>query len=881
MTGRRLLRALLRVLPFDFRADYGRDIEQTFQLQQQEAPGRAARARVWAGTIAALFRVGPREHLVQLQQDVTYALRGMRRNPGFVAVAGLTLALGTGVNTAIFSIVHTVLLKPLPYSQPESVVMVMNRWDGAPRAGLSNPEYLDYAEQSRSLDIASMARGSVTLAGGAGEPQRVEGIWATANLFDVLGRQPALGRGFSAGHDERDSGVVILSDAVWRDRFGADPGIIGRPVNVQGNPVTVVGVLPPDLVMPVNLVSSVEAGVILPLVLDRAAPRHQRGAHYLTGIARVKPGSSVASASAEMDGIVARLAQQYPDEHDMGNFGVTVRPVREAFLGDSRPVLWLLGGAVGLVLLLACANVANLMMARGETRRRELSVRAALGASRFRMARQLVTEALLLSVAATAAGLLVARWALSVVIAIGPDALPRLSDVSLNTTILLFAAGLAMFTTLLFGVLPAWQLSQAEAGEALKDGARGGSSGARAHVRRALVVGQAALAVVLLVGAGLLLKSFARVLSVPGGFDPEHVLTAQISAPPARYPGLPEVAGFYTRLLDQLGAVPGVEVAGASSGLPLAVLSGDWGFDIEGRSRPKGRPSGAADWYVVTPGYFEALRIRVIAGRPPQASDTAASNPVLFINEAAARTIFPGGDPVGKRVQLSHSRGFEQPWRTIAGVVADVRQRGLDQPPRTEMYIPHTQFLHFVPNQQARSMTVVLRSAVPPEQLVSALRGELRRIDPEIPVSAARPMTEVMARSVADRRLNVLIIGVFALLAIVLAAVGVYGVMAYDVLQRTREIGIRMALGASRSAVLSLVVWQGMKLVVIGGILGLAAAALLSGSLTQMLFEVRPRDGAVFAAVAALLTAAGAVASYIPAWRATRVDPLSALRADN
>jgi predicted permease len=620
--------------------------------------------------------------------------------------------------------------------------------------------------------------------------------------------------------------------------------------------------------------------VILPLRLDRAAPRNQRGAHYLTGIARLTPGATLASASVEMDALIARLTQQYPDQHDQGNFGIVVRPVRETFLGDSRPVLWLLGGAVALVLLLACANVANLMMARGEARRRELSVRAALGASRFRMARQLVTEALLLSAAATAAGLLVAHGTLRLVVATGPNALPRLSHVSLDMTVLGFAAALAMFATLLFGLLPAWQLSRAGAGEALKDGARGGSSGARAYVRRGLVVCQVALAVVLLVGAGLLLKSFARLLNVPAGFDAEGVLTAQLSAPPARYRDLPQVAGFYSRLLEGVAALPGIEVAGASSGLPLAVASGDWGFDIEGRARVNGRRPGAADWYVVTPGYVEVLRIRVVAGRAPLRSDTGDAQPVLFINESAARTIFPGEDPVGKRVQLSQSRGFPQPWRTIAGVVSDVHQRGLDEPARTEMYIPHTQFQHFVPNQQARSMTLVIRSALPPERLIVGVREELRRLDPELPLANVRPMAEVMARSVANRRLNVLIIGAFALLAIGLASVGVYGVMAYDVLQRTREIGIRLALGAPRASVRTLILKQGLTLVLLGSLAGLMMAALLTGSLSTLLFDVRPRDLAVFASVAMLLLLTGALASSVPAWRATRVDPLSALRAD-
>jgi putative ABC transport system permease protein len=629
----------------------------------------------------------------------------------------------------------------------------------------------------------------------------------------------------------------------------------------------------------VNLVSSAPAAVILPLELDPAAPRHQRGGHYLAGVARLRPGVTIDAAAADMRAIVARLARQYPDQHDQGNFSVTINPLREELLGSSRPVLWMLAGAVALVLLLACANVANLMMARGETRRRELAVRAALGASRFRMARQLLTESLLLAILAMVLGLLVARWVLSMVVATGPDALPRLAQVSLSPVVLAFAGGLAVLTTVLFGVLPAVQLTRARAGEALKDGGRGNSGGG-AHVRRALVVCQVSLAVVLLVGAGLLLKSFARVVSVPGGFDAADVLTARISVPEAQYPGLPAVSSFFTRLTEELSTVAGVTVAGASSGLPLAVGSGDWSFDIEGRPRVNGRRPGAADWYVVTPAYFDVLRIRVVSGRAPRPSDTGASTPVIFLNQTAARGVFPGEDPVGRRVMLSRSRGFEQPWRTIAGVVADVRQQGLDRPPRPEIFIPHTQFLHFSPGQQARSMTVVLRGTLPPEQLLSAVRGALRGLDPGIPVADARPMTEVLSLSVADRRLNVILIGAFAALAILLATVGVYGVIAYDVLQRTREIGIRVALGAPRGSVLLLVLLQGFKLVLLGCAIGLAAAATITGSMAALLFEVGPRDGAVFASVAALLAAAGAAASYVPAWRATRVDPLTALRTE-
>lgn len=877
MIGRHFFRALLRLLPFDFRADYGGEIERSFHEQHRDAATPGGRARVWAENVSALFAIGPREHLSQLRQDVAYALRGMRREPGFVAVAIVTLALGTGVNTAIFSIVHSVLLKPLPYAEGSRLLSIMNRWDGTERGGLSDPEYLDYSEQSRSLDIAAMAQGVTTIMGKGGDPERVHGAVVTTNVFTVLGRQPVLGRGFAITDEQRGSTSTIISDALWRSRFGADPAVVGSTVTINGTPRTVVGVLPPDFVLPIDIPSGKRTAVFVPAVFDRSVPRIKRGGHYLTGVARLRPGATFASADAEMDAIVAALIRQYPEEHNMGNFGTVLNPLRDELLGDSRPVLWLLAGAVALVLLLACANVANLMMARGEARRRELSVRAALGASRFRMARQLVTEALVLSVVATGLGLLIARWSHDVVLATGPSALPRLSDVSLSVPVLVFAAALATFTTLLFGALPAWQLSRTQAGEALKDGARGGSSG-RVRVRRALVVCQVSLAVVLLVGAGLLVKSFVRILSVSSGVNPQQVLTAQISAPAARYPGLPEVSGFFTRVLERVRTLPGVEVAGAGSGLPLAIASGDWGFDIEGRPRVNGRKPGRADWYVVTPGYFEALNIRGVAGRLVQESDVEGAPPVVFINETAARVMFPGQDAVGKRMKLSNTTGPEQPWRTIAGVVADVRQRGLDQAPRPEMFIPYRQFLHFSAKVQARTMTLVVRTAGEPEQLMSAVRGALRGIDPEIPLADARPMTEVLAASVADRRLNVILIGAFAVLAIVLATVGVYGLIAYDVLQRTREIGIRVALGASRTSVLSLMMTSGLRLVLIGAVIGLAAAAALTGSFSRLLFEVGPRDAGVFASVALLLAAAGALASYVPAWRATRVDPLTALR---
>ena len=879
MTGRRLFRALLRLLPFDFRADYGREMEQAFEAERRDARGAIGRLRVWAANLAAIAAVGPLEHARQLRQDVRYALRNIQRSPGAVVAAIVTLALGAGANTAIFSIVHAVLLAPLPYADPDRLVMVMNAYGESSTLALSDPEFLDYAEQAAALDLAALSPGHSTITGGNGEAERVPSVAASINLLDVLGRKPAMGPGFSAADGQPGSRAVILTDAIWRGRFGAAPTIIGEAVTIQGVPRQVVGVLPPDLLLPSDLLSAAPAAILLPATFDPSAPRNQRGGHYLTGIARLRPGVTVAAASADMGRVLAPLVRQYPDQHNQGNFRITVRPLRDALLGDSRVVLGVLAAAVSLVLLLACANVANLMLVRGEGRRREMAVRAALGASRFRVIRQLLTESLLLAAIATVLGVAIAYWILTLVVATAPAALPRLAGVRVNLQVLAFASGLGVVTTLLFGAVPAFHISRGDASAVMNEGGRTGATGGRARVRRALVVCQVALAVILLVGAGLLIKSFSRVVRMPGGFVTERVLTARVAVPATRYPDLAAVAGFYTRLTERIAALPGVESVGAGSGLPLAVASGDWSFDIEGRSRVNGRRPGATDWYVVTPGYFETLQIPVVAGRAVHPSDTATSPRVVFINETAARSIFPGDDPVGKRIQLSRSRGYEQPWRTIAGVVADVRHRGLDQPARPEMFIPHTQFQHFAPDVQARSMSLIVRGALPPEALIPSVRAELKAIDPELPLADAQPMDEVFARSVAPRKLHVLLVGAFALLAIVLATVGVYGLIAYDVLQRRQELGIRMALGASRRSVLAMVLSQGMVLVLVGAGVGLIVAALVSGSVAPLLFDVQPRDVAVFASVAAVLLCAGALASWLPARRATRVEPLTALRS--
>ena len=882
MSSERWFRRLLRLLPLDFRADYGREMEQVFHAQRQEAAGlgRLSAARLWLDTAAAVLAIAPREHAAQFRQDVRYALRGMRSNPGFVLIAVVTLALGLGANTAMFSVAYAVLLRPLPYGDAGRLVAVANHWEGRASAPLSDPEYMDYAERMRALTIAAMARTPVNVAGSGGDAERLMAAGVTTNTFDVLGAGLALGRPFRAEEERAAAGhVAILSHRYWQRSFGGDERVIGRAITINGVAHDIIGVTRAEFLLPEEFGADAPVDVILPLELDRAASRHQRGGHFLLAFGRLAPGADVRAARSEMDSITAALVRQYPDQHDMGGFGVTLTPLRTTLLGEAQPVVFFLTGAVGLVLLLACANVANLLLARGQARRRELAIRTALGASRLRIVRQLLTESCILSAAGAAAGLLVAGWCQSVVIRFAPDTLPRAADAALNGPVLACAAGLALLTGVLFGIIPALQLSRRQVSQPLKDGARGTESGG-VRIRRALVVAQVGMAVVLLVGAGLLIKSFVRLMSVRSGFSTDRVLTLRVSLPVTRYPGRPDVTAYFERLTARLASLPGVESAGAGSGLPLAVGSGDWSFDVEGRPLVNNKHSGAADWYAVTPGYFETLEIRVVRGRAPAPGDGADAPPVVFINETTARTLFPSEDPLGRRIRFSRSRGFEQPWRTIAGIVADVRQRGLDVAPRPEAYFPHAQFQHFIPNVQARSMNVMLKTPSAPAAMTAAVRDEVRRLDPEVPAAEVRDMDGIVADSTRDRRLNVMLIAAFGGLALLLAAVGVYGVLAFQVAQRTREMGVRLALGASRGGVLALVLGEGMRLVAIGLLVGLVAAAALGGAISGLLFGVEPRDLTIFAAVPAVLLAAGALASYVPAQRATRVDPVVALRGE-
>jgi predicted permease len=705
----------------------------------------------------------------------------------------------------------------------------------------------------------------------------VPAAYATADLLPVLGVSPTLGRGFRTEEEREGEGrVALLTHGLWARSFHSDPSVVGRTVRVNGEVYEVVGVTPAGFLLPTDFRSDTPAQILLPLELDRSAARNRRGGHYLHAVGRLAPGASIDGARAEMGAIVARLAQQYPDQHDQGSFRVALEPLRGDLLGPARPILALLLGAVSLVLLLACANLASLLLARGEARRRELAVRAAMGADRFRLVRQLLTETWVLGLLGGAAGLSVAAATMKALLALDPATLPRAQQAGLSLPVVVFTAAVSLGAGLLFGLLPALQVSRVALDDVLREAGRS-TTGGRGRLRRALVAGQVAIAVVLLAGSGLLLKSFARLRAVATGFEPAGVITFRTSAPAASYPGRPEVTAFYARLLEQVRAVPGVRLAGAGSGLPLSVQSGDWGFDVEGRPSVPGKRA-RADWFAVTPGYFEALGVRLVSGRLPADVDDAQGPPAIFLNESAVRTLFPGEEPVGHRVRLSRTTGGEQPWRTVAGVLSDVRQRGLERPPRPEMYVPLPQFLHFMAGTQARNMSVVAKVDGPPNAFAGSLRAALRRVDPEVPAAQMCAMDEVIGGSLAARRRDTWLIGAFALLALAVAAIGVYGVIAYHVAQRRREIGLRLAIGAKRRDVVRMVLAQGTRLAGAGIVAGVPVALLATAALRPLLFEVAAYDLSVFAAISGVLLAVAALACAVPALRAARTSPAVALR---
>lgn len=816
-----------------------------------------------------------------LLQDLRYAFRSLRQRPGFAAVAVLTLALGIGANSAIFSVLYGVLLRPLPYLQPDALVMAHTRWEGNPRGPFSMAEYWDLREQHRSFDrLSAYSNGTLTLTG-AGEPERLRAGYMTADALPVLGVAPVLGRGFTAEEDlPGRPPAVLLSDGLWRRRFGADPEVVGRTLMLDDQPTTVVGIMAPGFQLPTHYaVDGMELWALLQL--DPAVNRSDRGGHWLEVIARVRDGVTAEAASGELATLVRRWRDQYPNEYTAEFAGFAVPAARE-LVGDIRPVLLVLMGAVGLLLLIACANVAGLLLARAEARQKEIAVRAALGANPRRLVRQLLTESVVLALTGGVVGVLLASWLVSVLLAAAPPTLPRLDSIELDGWSLGFAAVLSLATGLLFGLAPALHAAAPNLFLTLTEGGRGGTAGhGRQRFRRGLVVAQIALALVLLVGAGLLIQSFVRLRAVDPGFVPEHLLTARLELSPVRYAGNDQIRAYYQELIRRLEAVPGVRAAGTVKALPMTELElGDWSFLQEGRFSLPPRPSEwtLAYWQAVSSGYLETMRIPLLQGRGIEDRDRIGAPGVALVNRTLARQVWPDGNVVGQRILLGGG-ATDSVWRTIVGVVGDIRHRGLDAAPQPEIYLPHTQFPAGT-GIALRTLRVVLRSDLDPAQLTAALRATVAGLDPDIPLTDVRTMEDAMGRWAAERRLTMSLVAAFALAAIVLGGVGIYGVTAHMVAQRTREIGIRIAMGAVPVKILGLVLRQGAWLAAVGIGAGLLAALATTRLLSGLLFGVTPSDPVTFALTAAFLALVATLAALLPAVRATRVDPIEALRAE-
>ncbi|HKW31448.1 MAG TPA: ABC transporter permease [Candidatus Acidoferrum sp.] len=803
-----------------------------------------------------------------LFQDLRFGLRMLRKSPGFTSVAVLTLALGIGANASIFSVVYAALLKALPYPQPDRLVMVYENVNlptyQNSRNEVTPGNLSDWTNQNNVFENMAAYRNRSFNLTGAGEPLRVEGELVSADFFTTLKVVPALGRSFSAEEDSPGaSHVVVMSEGLWKSQFGSNPQILGQKLLLDGEGYAVIGVAPPGFHFP-----DPDDQLWVPLALS-PAERGNRGSHYLDVFARLKPAVTLQQAQAEMAVIAKHLAELYPQS----NTGQTANlvPLQEDFVGAVRSTLLVLWGAVGLVLLIVCANVANLLLARASARHREIAVRLALGASRVRLFRQLLTESTLLALCGCAFGLLLARWGVSALRLVAASRLPRAAEFSLDAPVLVFSAGIAILAGLMAGLAPALQTDRGNVHDTLKAGARESSAGSRLRIRNLLVVLETAVGVVVVIGAGLLLRSFLRIEQTPLGFQPQGILTFRAIPRGQKYSSLPQRAAFYRQAIERMDTLPGVHSAAAVTFIPLTFVRASKGFTIEGRPpvAPGQIPMGGYD--VVTPGYFATMAIPLRKGRDFSWSDTPATQLVILINEAMGKAYWPNEDPLGKRIRQG---SLDDPWLTIAGVVGDIREFDPLTPPRPTMYFPITQF----PNAEGILRDWVVRAASDPLTVASSVRSAIWDVDKDLAVTRVRTMEEVRSLSIASQRLNLLLFALFALFAVILATVGIYGVTAYSVTQRTREIGIRIALGARSNDVLRLVLAQGFRLAAVGLLAGVIAAFALTHLMTSMIYGVSSTDAATFIVVAALFAFVALAACYIPARRAMHLDPMIALR---
>ncbi len=799
-----------------------------------------------------------------LFQDFRYGLRALRKSPGFAAVTIAVLALGIGANTAIFSVVHAVLLKPLPYPNADRLVTIPHTppqdiFPGRKYFAVSPANYYDWKAESTVFTRMAMAAGGFALATGSGEAASIPAYYVTPEFFSIIGVPPLLGRLIGEGDDKAGKDVVVLSEEIWRSRFGANPSILGTTTLLDGRATEIIGVLPKGRGYPLDV------RLWSPLTLS-PEEKAIRGAHDFEVLARLKDGVTLEAARTQMNTIAARLATRYPADNK--GWGAAVVPLHEDMVGDVRKALLVLLGAVGFVLLIACANVTNLVLARTIARRKEIAVRTALGAARSRIVAPILAETTLLAIAGGALGLLIAGAGVRLIVAVLGDQMPRVADIRVDTPVLFFTLGLAIVTGLIAGSLPAWRLSHANPNDALKQGGRSDADAGNPVLRHTLVAAEVALALILMLGAGLLVRSLGRLRSVDPGFEPRNVLHAQLLLPSGKYSTDQSRVAFYVQAVERVRAIPGVEAAGAINVLPLTDGGSTQPVAIEGRPVVPLSEQPEVAVRVLTPGAIGALRVRLLEGRDFAATDTADSPAVSLISETMAKRFWPGESAVGKRLTISFYPGVV---REIVGVVADVKLRGLAKTePIAALYVPHTQ-------RPYDFMSLVVRTAQDPASVASAVSAAVKAIDPELPIMDIGTMQEYLGRSLSHPRFNMLLLGVFAALALVLSALGIYSVLAYAVRRRTREIGIRMALGANRQDVLKLIVFQGMRPALLGLVVGLAGALALGRVLSSMVFGVRATDPVTFAAVAALLGLVALAACAVPAWRASRVHPTEAL----
>jgi putative ABC transport system permease protein len=813
-------------------------------------------------------------------QDIRYGVRALIKTPGFTAVAVIVLALGIGANTAIFTVVNAVLLRPLPYPGSDQLVML---WETNPRFQIgidtlpvTPGTFMDWREQNNVFEyVSALGVGRLNLTG-AGEPERISAASVSSNFFRLMGIEPKLGRAFRDDEDKPGaSNVVVISHSLWQRRFASEPAVLGKTMTIDGESYTIIGVAPEGFQFPranelpyfIDVATQTE--LWRPMTLGDEFINRKRANHQLCVMARLKSGMTRGQAQSEMTALAERLERSYPDSNQ--GIGVKVVPLSEQVVGNVRTALLVLMGAVAVVLLIACANVANLLLARSSARQKEIAIRTALGASRGRVVRQLLTEALLLSITAAVTGTLLSFWGINAMLSLSGTNLPRAYEIGVDLRVLGFTVAIALVTSVIFGLTPALQASKINLSESLKEGARALSSGQRSnHVRNLLVISEVALSLVLLIGAGLMIKSLARLLKVDPGFKPDNTVTMHIALLGSKYPSANQQIAFFQEVTHRIEALPGVQSVGLISSAPLSGGMYAGGFLIEGRVATSETDNLVADRRMISPEYFNALGIPLLKGRGFTDRDDQAASGVVIVSESWARRFLPYEDPIDKRIKLG-GRDSTRPWLSIVGIAGDVRDTALESEARPCVYIPYPQFA-------SSGMTLVVRAAFDPKLLISGIRDEVWAIDKDQPVTDVKTMDQYLAASVSPRRFNALLFAIFAGVGLVLAAVGLYGVISYSVSQRTREIGIRMALGASHKSLLRLVVGQGVILTLIGVAIGVIASFFLTKFIATLLFGVSATDPITFIAISVLLIGVSIVASLVPARRAMKVDPMVALR---